>query len=223
MQDSKLESLEKLIGYKFNDINILKQALTHPSLNTNSKLHIFQRLEFYGDAILNFIISDIIFNKHKDYDEGRLTRMKSALVCKETLYEIARSFNLQDFLIMSKGEEKAGGRDNVNNLENALEALIATIYLDGGIEACRTFILHFWLDELKSYTDHRTHDPKGAVQEWAQKRGSIPEYEVVSTIGSPHNPSFEIKLTLEGMHTFGTARSKKEAEKIAAKKMLQQL
>jgi ribonuclease III len=226
MQNKDINFLESVIGYNFKNQSLLIEALSHPSLNHNlgakstSKRANYERLEFLGDSVLNMVISDFIYHLHPEYDEGMLAKLRSSLVCKDQISEIAKSLKLSTYIIMTEGEEKGGGRLNENNLENAMEALIGAIYLDSNFEIAKKVITSLWQDALESPTEVYS-DPKSAVQEWVQARKMpIPQYELLETLGSPHSPTFKISLKAGGLEAYGIGKSKKAAEKEAARLLL---
>lgn len=224
---AEISKLESLIGYKFCERELLVEALSHPSINvhTHGKLKpTYQRLEFLGDAVLGLIISEILYNKFPHSPEGKLAKMRASLVCKEELYKVAASFELQSFILMSDGEEKTGGRENINNIEDVLEALIGAIYLDGGLINARSFIDKIWAIDIRDIEED-VQDPKSALQELAQEMGKpLPIYHVVSQSGTAHDPEFVIEVQIAGTSpTTGIGNSKKSAEKEAAGLMLKKL
>lgn len=201
------------------------EALCHPSLKQhNDKTEDYERLEFLGDSILNFIITDNIFRRHKDYAEGRLAKIRASLVCRDTICLAAENLNLDECLMMTRGEELSGGRMNLNNVENAMEAIIAAIYLDGGLEGAKKVVLQLWHDLLESDHDIMS-DPKSALQEWSQGQFmSIPHYEIVSKTGQSHSPIFEVRVKIDDLEPeFGSGKAIKAAEKMAAEKMLKRV
>ncbi len=228
-QQNDLNNLEAKLNLKFTDQNKLVIALSHPSVNSlrnknEEKFLHYERYEFLGDSVLNFIITEILFNKFDSQQEGRLSKIRTTLVCKETLAEIAKSINLGEFLYLSPGEEKTGGKQNPNNLENALEAVIAAIYLDQGMDGAKSVIEHLWQDLLENI-DMEYSDPKSYVQEWAQKNNKhLPTYILIEESGSSHNPVFTAAIQVLGeQECRGSGTTKKMAEKKAAQNFLQEL
>lgn len=218
--------LEDKLDYCFSDKELIIEALSHPSLNhsKNKIIYNYERLEFLGDSILNFIITEYIFNKLKNHNEGSLAKIRSSLVCKDTIFKIAKNLELNNYIIMSDGEEKSGGRVNPNNLENSMEAIIAAIYLDSNITQITKIILKLWAEYLNS--DNKTIiDPKSSLQEWSQgKSMSAPSYEVIEKTGKSHNPMFKVKLDIDGKYSeYGEGKSIKAAEKEAALKLLNKI
>ena len=216
----------KKIDYKFQDINLLTQALTHPSVNNtnpkfkNSGTH-YERLEFLGDAVLALVITEYLVNNYLLESEGELAKRRAALVSGATISTIADTINLGDFIIMTEGEVTLGGRTNLNNLENVLEALIGAVYLDGGLCEVKKIIHKLWHPVIDQMVKP-PQDPKTELQEWAQKLGKpIPLYIVTKTTGPAHMPVFTVSLEVSGIPSvIATASSKKTAEREAAKLML---
>lgn len=220
-----LKQLQIDLSYEFKDRSLLIEALCHPSLKQhNGKVEDYERLEFLGDSVLNFIITENIFRRHKDYAEGRLAKIRAFLVCKDTICQVAEHLNLDECLMMTRGEELSGGRMNLNNVENAMEAIIAAIYLDGGLEGAKKVVLKLWNDFLRADHDIMS-DPKSALQEWSQSQSmSIPQYQIVSKTGSSHSPTFEIMVKIDDLEPeFGSGKAIKAAEKIAAERLLKRV
>jgi ribonuclease III len=216
------KKLEKLLGYNFKDKNLLIEALSHPSLKQHSSSQYvdYERLEFLGDAILSFLITEILFSNFADYDEGKLAKIRAYLVCKETLCKVAAKLNLSNYIIMTQGEELSGGRDNPNNIEDATEALIAAIYLDSDINIARKIVQNLWADFIV-VKDLTNYDPKTPLQEWAQSKGfPVPIYKVINKKGASHSTTFTVSVTVKGHSQTGTGHSIKEAEKDAARELL---
>ena len=192
------EELEKIFGYKFKNKELLRKALTHPSMSFNQK-HRFnnERLEFLGDSILSAVIAEYLTLKYKDDTEGDLSKKKHFLVSKEVLSSIGRDVNLGKYLIMSNGEELTHGRENINNLENAMEAVLGAIFLDSSFDNTKSIILNVWKDYLDKDIEK---DPKMALQEWTQKNLKVlPKYEVIKTEIVDKIEEFTIKLTIDNI------------------------
>ena len=218
--------LEKLLGYNFKNKELLMEALSHPSLKQHHEYKVdkdYERLEFLGDAVLNLIITEILFNNFANYNEGNLARTRSYLVCKETVCAVGVKLALKDCIIMTRGEEIAGGRDNPNNIENATEALIAAIYLDSSIETVRAIIQKLWA-EFINVKDLRDYDPKTALQEWTQSREyNLPIYQVIKREGVAHSSIFTVLVKVKDHEQIGIGHSIKEAEKNAARNLIHRL
>ena len=217
-----MEELEKILNYNFKNKELLKEALTHPSLSINKKIKNYERLEFLGDSILSMVIIEYLYKKYKNEKEGQLSKRKSYLVSKDILSNIARNMNIGKYIIMTKGEEKSGGRDNKNNLENVMEAIIGAIYLDSNIDTVRKFILNTWEPiDKEEKTPH--NNPKTKLQEWSQKiYKQTPEYKLIKEEETVDNRKiFYIKLTLpNGINLKDSGYNIKEIEEKLAQNML---
>lgn len=222
-EDSLMEAraaVEQAIGYQFTQPDLLVRALTHRSLGQGHN----QRLEFLGDSVLGLLIAEMLYAMYPDEAEGDLSKRLVSLVNGEQLTAIAREWGLGDALAMSPSEDEQGGRENRSNLEDACEALLGAVYLDGGLDAARGLIERFWKPAALQ-TKAPPKDPKTTLQEWVQGRGlSLPEYAVVSADGPSHAPHFVIEVRVDGQAAArGEAGTKKQAERLAAEAMLAQL
>jgi ribonuclease III len=207
-----------MIPYNFKNQSLLENALTHPSAK-KSKVD-YERMEFFGDSILSMVIAEILYRERSHDDEGKLSIMHSNLVNCNSLVKIANIIDLGSFLIMDGGEEDCGGRSNERNLENAMEALIAAVYLDSDYETVTQFVRGLWSDLIndKSILDK---DKKSLLQEWAQSHDyGLPIYTLISRIGMPHSPIFTIEVSVKQFKGIGSGRSKKESEHNAAADLL---
>jgi ribonuclease-3 len=209
------------IGYTFHNPALLDLALTHPSAN---KTQNNQRLEFLGDSILGAVIAKLLYDLFPGEPEGELARRLAGLVRGETLAGLARELGLGEALNIAASEAKLGGRDNPSNLEDAMEALIGAIYLDGGMSAAEQFILPRW-KLLAEKNVAPPKDAKTALQEWAQARGlPVPAYTVKSSTGPAHAPQFTMEVAVQGYEPAeATAASKRAAEQLAAEALLKQV
>jgi ribonuclease-3 len=209
------------LGYQFRDAALLELALTHPSLGQKPNN---QRLEFLGDAVLGMVVAELLYSLYPDEQEGELARRHAALVRGETLAGVARQVALGEALRMTQSESLAGGRTTPSNLEDAMEALIGALYLDGGLDAARDFIHTHW-STLAHTLNAPPKDGKTALQEWAQARGlPVPQYQVRETSGPAHAPVFTVEVRLEGhAPAEGRAASKRLAEQQAAEQLLERL
>jgi ribonuclease-3 len=214
-------ALQEIIGYRFRNEKLLRQALTHASLNRHPNN---QRLEFLGDSVLGMVIAELLYARFPKEAEGALAKRKAALVSSRPLSEIAQALGLDSWLMMTEGESQMGGRQNPSNLEDACEALIGALYLDGGLEPAKQFILRHWEEKLAANLTP-PKDPKSTLQEWTQSRTMpLPVYETVARTGPSHAPQFTVRLMIEGLPPLeATAGSKRIAEQQAAAEMLQQL
>lgn len=224
----ELEELQTAINYRFEDIGILNNALTHSSFigNKNDFIQHNERLEFIGDSILNMVVSLHLYSKCKSCPEGQLTRIRASVVCETSLYKVANMLNLGKYLLLSKGEENTGGRTRVSILADAAEALIAAIYLDGGIKKARAFVLKFFKGIIEDSVESKIfNDYKSYLQEYVQKSniGKL-DYKILSEAGPDHNKTFEMALYLNNnLVGVGKGHSKKDAHQAAAKNAIEAL
>lgn len=217
----ELENLQKRIGYIFSNQNLLRLALSHPSLNQKENN---QRLEFLGDGVLGMVVAKMVYELFPNDSEGELARRQSSLVRSETLAELAKKIALGDALIMATSEDAGGGRSSCSNLEDALEALVGAIYLDGGLPAAEEFINKYWIEVAQS-SKAAAKDAKTSLQEWAQGRGlPLPQYVLINKTGAAHAPVFTIEARVEGCYPASAqASSKRAAEQEAAALLLKSL
>ncbi len=218
-------------GYEFRQPRLLEEALTHKShvneAKEKSDRH-NERLEFLGDAVLALIVSEYLAASFPGSTEGELSKLKARLVSETSLARAARRLNLGSRLRLGRGEELTQGREKNSLLANAVEALIAAVYLDGGLEAARSFTIRTLTQELEELRELHgpaaIQDYKTQIQEWCQKRFEVlPQYATVRETGPDHQKTFEVKLTVRGeVLGVGVGRSKKEAEQMAAKQALEQ-
>ena len=212
-----MHKLQQALGYAFKDPSHLRLALTHPS----TKLPDNQRLEFLGDAVLEFCVSDMLYRKYPDLHEGELTARRAALVCERTLSAVARSLELGRYLLMGHGEEQTGGREKPSILADAREAVLAAVYVDGGYEAARDVIGELFAHDERLIA-WRGQDDKSALQEYTQAHGlDLPCYEIVDQSGPDHDRRFTARVSVQGRAVAtGEGNSKKAAEQAAAKAAL---
>ncbi len=230
---SELEPLERRIGYRFKDRGMLEHALTHRSrVHEDASGGVFdnESMEFLGDSVLGFVIADMLFREFPQHNEGQKSKLKASLVSAASLAKLGEAINLGQFLILGRGEEKTGGRRKHAIIADCYEALIAAVYLDGGVEPARGFIEREFkalIDEARrtgaaaSFTD----DWKSALQEWLQSRGrGLPAYRLAGELGPDHRKSFLVEVVVEGESVASAeGRSKKEAAQAAAKAALEKL
>lgn len=225
MTSPNLKPLQELLGYTFKDEKFLRTALTHRScLNEPGITESYERLEFLGDAVLEMIISVYLFNKYPDKMEGYLTAARSATVRTESLSKISKDHGIDTFIIMSKGEESTGGRNNPSILEDVIESLIGAIYCDGGLEAANQFFTNFVLPNAEDIiSEDKLKDSKSILQEKVQSKGfTSPLYKTNKESGPDHDKTFEVVVLInEKEITTGSGKSKQEAEQNAAKKALE--
>jgi ribonuclease III len=212
----------KLEDYKFKNSDLLEIALTHPSAVKKDKLDSYERMEFLGDSILNAVIADIIYNKFSDYSEGHLSIILANLVNSKTIVKVAEKLNFAEKIVFDSGEEQCGGRNNPNNIENALEAIIAAIYLDSDFKTVKTTIMKWWSEFFKDADKLFKRDCKSQLQEIVQKKYKVlPKYKIDLKEGEAHSPVFTISVSIKNKYKFkAQGKSKKEAEQNAAKEML---
>ncbi len=223
------QNLEKKLGFKFRSPVLLEQALVHRSyLNEHPDFHLGsnERLEFLGDAVLELIVSLLLYRDLPDYPEGKLTDIRSCLVRTESLAEFANILDLGEHLLLSRGEEDLGGRKNTGLMANTFEAVTGAIYLDQDLETARRFALPFLKKKLKEIIAKQSFkDSKSLFQEKVQEREKItPRYAVVSETGPDHQKTFTVGLWVgETLWAEGHGRSKQEAEEEAAQKALEKI
>ena len=212
-----MQALQQALGYTFRDIAHLRRALTHPSTKQPDN----QRLEFLGDAILEFCVSDMLYHKYTDFQEGALTARRAALVCERTLSVLAHSLDLGRCLVMGNGEELTGGREKPSILADAVEAVLAAIYVDGGYEAVREVIFRLFRDEDKLVAP-KVKDDKSALQEYTQAHDmGLPTYRIIDASGPDHDRHFVAEVLIAGRQmATGRGTSKKSAEQMAARAAL---
>jgi len=214
-----MSELEKNLGYSFRDGALLRRALTHPSMGRKDN----QRLEFLGDAVLQYLMSDKLYREYPEDREGGLTHLRALLVCEAALSQVAARLGVGEALIMDKGEELTGGREKPSVLCDAMEAILAAVYLDGGMEAARDVMERCW--PKPEEVQRPTQDSKSALQELLQRDGGEPpEYRITGQSGPPHDPRFEATVFHRGLAlATGTGHTKKHAEQEAAVKALKKI
>ena len=218
-----IEQLIRKIGYDFEDKALIDKALTHRSAGGTNN----ERLEFLGDSILGFIIADELFKNLTGADEGSMSRLRSSLVKGVTLAEIAREIDLGKYLLLGPGELRSGGHSRDSILADALEAVFAAVYLDGGYVAARKVILDLYKNRLEDIkTKKHLKDPKTRLQEYLQARQhKLPEYSVIEVTGEQHDQNFTVKCVIDelGLDAVSNGSSRRKAEQKAAHKLLQEL
>ena len=223
MNNPDFGGLQNRIGYRFKDEKLLRRALTHSSYANEHRGEgeCNERLEFLGDSVLSVITAEYLFEQMPDRREGLLTRTRASLVCEKALAEFAAQIKLGEYLLLNSGEEATGGRTRPSVTSDAFEALIAAIYLDGGMEFAKAFVLPFIKEGFKAHKS-AGEDAKSALQEHVQRqKGSRIEYVVAGESGPDHAKKFEIELFVNGeLVGRGIASSKKEAEQAAAAEAL---
>lgn len=213
-----LDSFQERIGYVFNNVSLLKNALTHSSYANevkSKKTDDNERLEFLGDAVLELTSSDYIFRNHSDMNEGAMTRLRASIVCEPTLAMCARTFGLDKYIMLGKGEEQTGGRNRDSIVSDACEALIGAIYLDGGFANAKEFILRFILNDLEN--KKLFYDSKTILQEVVQAKGLEVVYELLGEKGPEHDKTFEVSASADGLfEVTASGHTKKSAQQKAA-------
>ena len=219
-----MNSLEKNLNYKFKNIQLLKNALIHSSYANENRgnIHSNERLEFLGDSVLSIIVSEHIYNRFPNMPEGELTRLRASLVCEKSLCAFSRELGIGDYLKLGMGEDKNGGRERDSILADAFEAVLAAIYLDGGMEAAKKHIMNTVLHDIKHHDDDTFKDYKTTLQEIIQRN---PEesvtYILIDESGPDHDKRFTVEVHLNSnVIGTGTGKNKKQAEQMAAKQAL---
>ena len=219
-----LEKVEESIQYKFNNKNLIKQALIHKSYAFENKVESNEKLEFLGDSILEFLSSKYIYENYPNLKEGEMTKVRAMVVCEESLYKIAKKHNFSDFLYLGKAQLSAGENKRPAILADSVEAIIAAIYIDGGLDNANKFIIENLKNEIEYATTHvGIKDYKTVLQEKLQENGDVKiEYEITKETGPDHNKLFEAQVKCNGVVLAkGEGKSKKEAHMKAAKKALE--
>jgi ribonuclease-3 len=221
--EKSIAKLCEKLNYQFKNATLITEAVTHRSKHSLNN----ERLEFLGDSVLGYVISSELYRRFPDAREGQMTRGRATLVKGETLAELALAMNLGDYLYLGPGELKSGGYRRKSILADAMEAIIGAIYLDGGLEAARQYILSVYQHKLKDLSlEEVSKDPKTQLQEYLQaRRQPLPSYEVSATSGSDHERIFEVSCRVSTLKqpVKGTGSSRRRAEQVAAKNVLELL
>lgn len=215
---------EEKLGYSFKDKSLLELALTHSSFANENKLKKNnERFEFLGDSVLGFVTAEYLFTEFKNRPEGEMTKLRAAVVCEKSLFKFAEQIDLGKYILLGRGEDGTGGRNRPSVVSDAFEAIIAAIYIDGGMEAVKPYILRFIKDAVKRETSFK--DNKSLLQEEIQKvKGNTLAYEEVGEEGPDHDKTFVFRVKLNGeVIGEGKGKSKKEAEQNAAGNALDKL
>ena len=221
-----MEQLEERIGHSFRDRGLLVTALTHSSYSNerhSGDSPSYERLEFLGDSILGLVTAEFLFAHEPPLPEGRMTRLRAELVCEASLHRTALALGLGEHMRLGKGEEHTGGRERPSILADMVEAVIAAIYLDAGMDEARRFVLDKILRDAEIGEDHRSADYKTQLQELVQRRSNQSiQYVLAEESGPDHNKRFTFEVRINGESAGrGSGRTKKEAEQMAAKKALE--
>lgn len=225
--ERNINDFEEKIGYCFKNKGLLTEALSHSSYSNekSGKKGSNERLEFLGDSVLSVIVSEYLFKKYRHLPEGDLTKIRASLVCEKALFEFAKTIELSGFILLGKGEESGSGRERPSIVSDAFEAVIAAVYLDGGLGAAKKYVLGFIPEDLKDYDSEPMRDYKTILQETIQKKpDNRVEYVIKDQIGPDHDRSFTAEVTINSQAIgSGVGRSKKQAEQMAAKAALKYL
>lgn len=225
MNQNKITEFEEKIGYTFTNPDLLVTALTHSSYSNEKRLRKYQcneRLEFLGDAVLELISSEYIFQHNQTKPEGVLTRIRASYVCEPTLALCAREIDLGQYILLGKGEDASGGRERDSILSDALEATIGAVYLDGGFQCAREYVNRFVLQDIEQ--KKLFYDSKTILQEMVQGKHRSLHYELLSESGPDHHKSFTVAVMIDGEQVASaTDRTKKKAEQSAAYQAILQM
>lgn len=220
----KLEKFEEEIDYKFKNIELLKTAFTHTSYAHENKVESNEKLEFLGDAILEFVVSEYLYKDYKKLKEGEMTKVRATVVCEKSLYKLALKYNFDKIVFLGKSEKISGGSSKPAILADSVEAVIAAIYLDAGIEKAKEFILQNLKEPIEEASKNvGQKDYKTVLQEELQKNGSVKiEYKIVEEKGPDHDKTFVAEVFCESKYlATGSGNTKKRAEMEAARKALE--
>lgn len=226
---SDLSNFEKILGYKFKNISYLKNALTHTSyINEHKDRNITsnERMEFLGDSVLGLTITEYLYLNYKKRSEGELSKIRASVVCEDSLAKLAASLNLSEYMIMGKGELLSGGNKKPSITSDAMESVIAAIYLDSDFATIKKLILSWLTDSIIEAAEHRGRetDYKSVLQEYCQHKGMFPEYVLISETGPDHEKVFEVEVSCGNKQSIRAKGSnKKKAQQEAARLMLDKL
>ena len=216
---------EDIGGYRFRDPTLLATALTHSSYlheHPHVEMEDFERLEFLGDAVVDLVIGELLYRNHPDATEGELTAMRAQLVSGPPLSHLAQKLGLPDRARLGRGEAETGGRQRVGLGASLYESVLGAIYVDGGFDVAREFVLRTMKDTIVAAAQQPRRSPKTVLQEWAQGRGMpLPAYAVSETTGPEHAREFVVDVTVGDLHARGAGRSKREAQENAASALLE--
>lgn len=216
-----MDKLEEKIGYRFRDRDLLLTALTHSSYANerhDEALPCYERLEFLGDSILGLVTADFLYHHEPPLPEGSMTRLRAELVCEQALHKVALELGIPPYMRLGRGEEHTGGRQRASVLADMVEAIIAALYLDSGLDEARRFVMEKVLKDAEISETHRSKDYKTELQELVQRRpNQVIRYELIGESGPDHNKTFSFRVSINGLSAGeGSGRSKKEAEQMAA-------
>mgnify|MGYP001198103132 CR=1 FL=1 len=228
IENRNTDRLQKALHVKFKNKSLLQRAMTHRSFVNESGRTVKdnERLEYLGDSVLGLVVNEYLFKVFEEYREGKLAKIKSAVVSEATLAKIAQSMSLGDYILMGRGEEHSGGRERPSILANTLEAIIGALYLDSGLKVSRKFVLSLLREEIDSVNNLTyLRDPKTALQEYVQKKyKERPVYQVIEERGPDHMKEFTVRLIINGREIVtGEGPSKRKAEMNAARASLKKI
>lgn len=222
-RERQLQKLAKSLGYDYQDIQFLQKALTHRSVGANNN----ERLEFLGDSLVNFMIADALFHQFDRLPEGDMSRVRAHLVKGDTLAIIGREYNISEYLVLGPGELKSGGFRRDSIIADAVEAIIASVYEDGGLDACRQLVTRFYAKRLAELDPKKVgKDPKTRLQEYLQSQNEqLPEYSIISVNGAAHAQEFTVSCYVAKLNSKfeAVASSRRKAEQKAAETALEAL
>lgn len=222
-RERQLQKLAKSLGYEYQDIQFLQKALTHRSVGANNN----ERLEFLGDSLVNFMIADALFHQFDRLPEGDMSRVRAHLVKGDTLAIIGREYNISEYLVLGPGELKSGGFRRDSIIADAVEAIIASVYEDGGLDACRQLVTRFYAKRLAELDPKKVgKDPKTRLQEYLQSQNEqLPEYSIISVNGAAHAQEFTVSCYVAKLNSKfeAVASSRRKAEQKAAETALEAL
>lgn len=225
MNTERFHNIEDIIGYTFHDLELLVTALTHKSYANERKINkveSYERLEFLGDAILEFVVSEYLYKNYPDYPEGKLTKLRASLVCEFTLSQISKELKFGHYVLLSRGEDLTGGRNRNSIMCDLFEAVLGAIYLDGGLDEAKKFVHRFLLDDVETHS--LFYDARSTLQELAQKEEKTLTYALLEEKGPDHNKSYISEVCINGEHVAtGEGASRKASEQTAAYNALLQI
>ena len=219
-----IKEFEERIGHKFNNIELLKNALTHTSYANENKVKSNEKLEFLGDAILEFTVSEYLFKNYKKLNEGEMTKVRATVVCEESLHKVALKYNFNNMLYLGRSERLSGGTQKAAILADSVEAVIAALFIDSGLDEAKKFIIDNLKDEIEQASKNvGKKDYKTVLQEKLQKHGSVKiEYNILKEEGPDHDKTFVAEVRCDGKFLAeGSGNTKKQAEMEAARKALE--
>jgi len=218
IENLKISQFEKKLGYTFRDKSLLKTALTHTSYANEHRCRSYERLEFLGDAVLEVLTSKYIYNSYPDFPEGKMSKLRANVVCETTLYHIAQKLGIGEYAFLGRGEEQTGGRNRPSILADMVEAVLAAIYLDAGMEKAESVLFDAYGHIIEAAASGKLNrDYKTELQEKAQAEGRSVTYEIIGESGPAHNKTFSMRVFVDGKAAgSGSGKTKQEAQQQAA-------